>query len=139
MLTQVTQETIRTNSKRILAIDDEAIILEIVQSCLEDLAGWDVFTARSGEEGLRKAIEEKPDAIVLDMMMPEMDGLGFLRQLRSDSRTQSIPVILLTVKAEFTDQRWKSILNLAAVLTKPFDPYQLVKQISTALDKDEKK
>lgn len=137
MKTQAVQIMKRTSSTRILAIDDEPIILEIVQGCLEDLAGWDVLIAKSGEEGLRKAIEEKPDAIVLDMMMPEMDGLGFLRRLRSDSKTQSIPVILLTVDEEFTDRRWRSVLNLAAVLTKPFDPYQLIKQISTAINRNE--
>lgn len=68
--------------------------------------------------------------------MPEMDGLGFLRQLRSNSETKSIPVILLTAKEEFTDQRWRSVLNLSAVLTKPFDPFQLLEQISTALAKN---
>lgn len=135
MDSQAVQAMIPTSSKRILAIDDEEIIREIVQSCLEDLAGWDVIAVKSGQEGLIKAVEEKPDLIVLDIMMPGMDGLGFLRQLRSNSETQSIPVVLLTVKEEFTDQRWRSVLNLAAVLTKPFDPFQLVEQISTALAK----
>jgi CheY-like chemotaxis protein len=130
-LTVATMST--TSSKRILIIDDEAIIREVVQSCLEELAGWEVVTAKSGQEGLIKADREKPDAIVLDMMMPEMDGLLFLDRLRANSQTRSIPVFLVTVREEFTDRRWMNKLNLAGVLAKPFDPFQLIEQIAAVL------
>lgn len=120
-------------SKRVLIIDDDAMIREVVKSCLEDLAGWYVPTASSGAEGLLKVIEEKPDAIVLDMMMPGMDGLTFLQRLRANSETQSIPVILLTAKVEFTDPQRISTLGLAGAISTPFDPYTVVEQIATFL------
>jgi CheY-like chemotaxis protein len=122
-----------TSSKRILVIDDDAIVREVVQSCLEELAGWDVVTAKSGQEGLIKADLKKPDAIVLDMIMPGMDGLAFLERLRANSQTRFIPVFLVTVREEFTDRRWVNSLNLAGVLAKPFDPFQLVEQLAAVL------
>ena len=123
-------------SKKILLIDDEAIIREVVQSCLEDLARWDVITASSGKEGLTKVIEEKPDAIILDVMMPGMDGLTFLQRLRENPENLSIPVFLLTAKSELTQPQKIAALGLAGALAKPFDPYELIEQIATAFDWD---
>ncbi len=121
------------NCKKVLVIDDDEMIQEVVKNCLEDLAGWDVVTANSGWEGLTKVVEEKPDAIVLDMMMPGMDGLTFLQQLRADSETQAIPVVLLTAKLEFTDPQRVAKLGVIGAISKPFDPCKLAAQIATFL------
>ena len=110
------------NCKKVLVIDDDEMIQEVVKNCLEDLAGWDVVMANSGWEGLTKVVEEKPDAIVLDMMMPGMDGLTFLQQLRADSETQAIPVVLLTAKLEFTDPQRVAKLGVIGAISKPFYP-----------------
>jgi CheY-like chemotaxis protein len=123
---------VQTVRKKILLIDDEAIIREVVQSCLEDLARWDVITASSGKEGLIKLIEEKPNAIILDVMMPGMDGLTFLQQLRDNPENLSIPVFLLTVKSELIQPQIIAALGLAGALSKPFDPYELVQKIAIA-------
>lgn len=120
------------NCKKLLVIDDEAIIREVVQYCLEDLAGWDVVTAESASEGLFQVTAENPDAIILDVSMPGTDGLTFLQLLRANPQTQSIPVFLLTARSEFTDPRWIFSLGLAGALAKPFDPYELVEAIATA-------
>lgn len=121
-------------NKKILVVDDEEVIREIVQSCLEDLGGWNVITAQSGQEALGKVMEEKPDAIILDVMMPGMNGLKFLQLLRENPENQSIPIILLTAKLEFTNLQQIINLDLAGVIPKPFDPYELVEKIATFLD-----
>jgi CheY-like chemotaxis protein len=122
------------NCKKILVIDDEALIREVVQNCLEDLAGWNVVTAQSASEGLTQAIAEQPDAILLDVMMPGIDGLTFLQLLRANPLIESIPVFLLTAKSEFTDPKWVWGLGLAGALAKPFDPYELIEAICTAFN-----
>jgi CheY-like chemotaxis protein len=132
MLALGTKVSNPVNCKKVLVIDDEPIVREIVQYCLEDLAGWNVVTAQSAWEGLSQVTAEKPDAIILDVMMPRVDGLTFLEQLRANPQTQSIPVFLLTAKAEFTDPRRVCALGLAGALAKPFDPYELIEAIATA-------
>ena len=89
--------------KRLLLIDDEPTLRRITQLTLEKLAQWEVLTASSGQEGLRKAKTEQPDAILLDLMIPGMDGLETLVELRRDPSTQGIPVILLTAKVQAMD------------------------------------
>ncbi|NMF86520.1 response regulator [Nodosilinea sp. P-1105] len=120
-------------NKRILIIDDEADIREATQMCLEITGKWDVIVASSGYEGLIKAAEEKPDAILLDIMMPGMDGLATMAKLRENSDTARIPIILLTAKAQSSEQRQFSQLDIAALITKPYDPYSLSDQISEVL------
>lgn len=118
---------------QILVIDDEDDLRNLVQTCLELMAGWQVLTASSGNEGLSKAQTEQPDAILLDMMMPEMDGLKTLQHLRSHSTTKDIPVILLTAKGRSTDQSQFAQLDICGVISKPFDPRKLMTQIVSAL------
>ncbi|TVP66175.1 MAG: response regulator [Leptolyngbya sp. LCM1.Bin17] len=120
-------------NKRILIIDDEADIREATQMCLEITGKWDVIVASSGYEGLIKAAEEKPDAILLDIMMPGMDGLATMAKLRENSDTARIPIILLTAKAQSSEQRQFSQLDIAALITKPYDPYSLSDQIFKVL------
>lgn len=121
-------------TKRILIIDDEPDIREATQVCLEVAKGWEILTAGSSGEGLAKAISELPDAVLLDVMMPDMDGLTTFEQLRANPVTQNIPVILLTAKAQPADRRRYNQLRVAAIITKPYDPLTLADQIAEVLD-----
>ncbi|MBE9138403.1 response regulator [Nodosilinea sp. LEGE 07088] len=122
-------------TKRVLIIDDEADIREATQMCLEIIGDWTVILASSGYEGLAKAVDEKPDVILLDIMMPGMDGLTTMQRLRENSDTAQIPIILLTAKAQSSEQRQFNQLGIAAIITKPYDPYNLSNQISAALSR----
>ena len=116
-------------AKRILLIDDEASILTVARIGLKR-AGWSVLIAASGKEGIAKAETLKPDAIVLDVMMPEMDGLETLKQLQDNSQVKDIPVIFLTAKAQQADRRRFYASGIKGFITKPFDPTTLASQIS---------
>lgn len=120
-------------SKRVLVIDDEDDIREVAQLSLEAVAGWEVYSASSGSEGLRVAAERLPDAILLDVMMPEMDGPSTFRALQAQPSTAGIPVILLTAKVQASDRSRFEGLGVSGVLTKPFDPMELARQVSDAL------
>ncbi len=119
--------------RRILIIDDEDDIREVAALSLESVAGWEVFTASSGTQGMARAIEHKPDAILLDVMMPGMDGPTTFRELRKNPATAKIPVLLLTAKVQSSDQRRFADLGVEAVLFKPFDPLTLPTQIAGVL------
>ncbi len=121
-------------NRRILIIDDEPDIREATQVCLELARGWEVLTAGSSAEGIAKALAEQPDAVLLDVMMPDMDGLDTFRQMQAAPETRHIPVILLTAKAQPADQRRYLQLEIAAVITKPYDPMTLADQIAGILD-----
>ncbi len=120
-------------TKHVLIIDDEADIQEVLQGCFEDVAGWQVLLASSGQEGLVKAAAAQPDAIVLDVLMPGMDGRTFLRQLKANPAIESIPVIFLTSRVDFTDPQDLPTLGAAGAIAQPFDPIQLAHQIATVL------
>ena len=120
-------------TRKILIIDDEDDIREVAALSLESIAGWDVVTASSGAQGLARAIEHQPDAILLDVMMHGMDGPTTFRELRKNSATSRIPVLLLTAKVQSSDQRRFADLGVEAVLFKPFDPLTLATQISSVL------
>jgi CheY-like chemotaxis protein len=118
--------------RRVLLIDDEDDVREVVQVSLEIVAQWDVLTARSGAEGLLLAASDQPDAIVLDVMMPGMDGSATFGYLQANPATRDIPVILLTAKLlDPTVDRFA--LDVATVISKPFDPMNLPGQIAAAL------
>ncbi|HEV2484309.1 MAG TPA: response regulator [Terracidiphilus sp.] len=118
---------------KVLIIDDEDDIREVAALSLESIAGWDVVTASSGAQGLARAIEHHPDAILLDVMMPGMDGPTTFRELRTNPATAKIPVLLLTAKVQSSDQRRFADLGVEAVLFKPFDPLTLSDQIAGVL------
>ncbi|SRR5579883_1204979 len=120
-------------AKRILIVDDEAPIREVVAACLQLLGGWDVLLAASGKDALAQARVEQPDAIILDVMMPEMDGFAFLQHLRADSATQSIPVVLLTASSALPNSNLISKLGVMATISKPFHSVDLVQQIAQAM------
>ena len=119
--------------KRILVIDDEINLCTVIQACLENLGGWETLTALSGREGLAIAQTQQLDAILLDVMMPDMDGLTLFEELQNDSATQSIPVILLTAKVQSTDIAQFAKLGVAGVIAKPFDPLTLAEQVASTL------
>jgi CheY-like chemotaxis protein len=119
--------------RKVLIIDDEDDIREVAALSLESVAGWQVLTASSGAQGLARAAEHRPDAILLDVMMPGMDGPSTFRELRKNPSTAKIPVLLLTAKVQSTDQRRFADLGVEAVLFKPFDPMMLSRQIANVL------
>src|ERR1700685_740131 len=120
-------------SHTILIIDDEDDIREVAALSLETVARWQIFTDNAGTQCLARAIEHQPDAILLDVMMPGMDGPSTFRELRKNPATSAIPVLLLTAKVQGTGQRRFADLGVEAVLFKPFDPLTLPAQISRAL------
>ncbi|PSB14129.1 response regulator [filamentous cyanobacterium CCP1] len=117
-------------TKRVLVIDDEADVRAVVRGCLEDIAGWEVVIAESGKEGLAKVITDPPDAIMLDVMMPGMNGLEFLSALRNYTKGITLPVVLLTAKINLTESDELANLNVKGVIAKPFDPFRLVEQVA---------
>ncbi|MBW4422330.1 MAG: response regulator [Myxacorys californica WJT36-NPBG1] len=119
--------------KQILIVDDEDDVRAIATLGLQIGAGWTVLTASSGAEGIAIATQHQPDAILLDLMMPDMDGRATLQQLKQYPVTQSIPVILMTAKMQLSEQRSFNDLEVAAVFTKPFRPLTLAQQIIDAL------
>lgn len=130
-LPKVRMESVAT--KRILIIEDQANLRTVVRTCLEMLAGWEVLQAASGPEGLLLAQREKPDAILLDAMMPEMDGITVLQELLANPELQSIPVVFLSAKVELTEPRRFLKLGARGAIAKPFNPLTLHHQITTAL------
>lgn len=119
--------------RRILIIDDEDDIREVAALSLESVAGWSVFTACSGAEGILAAQAEKPDAILMDVMMPSMDGPTTFREMQRSPEIANIPVVLLTAKVQGVDQRRFAGLGVAGVLFKPFDPLTLAEQMAATL------
>jgi CheY-like chemotaxis protein len=120
-------------TKTILVVDDEDDIREIAQMSLEEIGNWQVIAASSGAEGIAKAEREHPDAILLDVMMPGMDGPTTVLKLHENSATRMIPVILLTAKVQAMDRQKFAALGVAAILAKPFDPVLLPSQIAKVL------
>jgi CheY-like chemotaxis protein len=117
-------------NKRILLIDDETDIHQIAQIGLSLESGWEMIAASSGHEGIAIATSEHPDAILLDVMMPDLDGLATLEQLQTRPETQDIPVIFLTAKAQTADRRKFYAAGAQGVILKPFDPITLASQIA---------
>jgi CheY-like chemotaxis protein len=125
-----------STAKRILVIDDAEDIREVAQISLQVVGGWEVLTASSGQEGVAKAIAEQPDAILLDVMMPDQDGPTTFQQLQANSATQHIPVILLTAKALASDRQMFADLGVVSVIAKPFEPMYLAGQVAQILGWD---
>lgn len=119
--------------RQILIIDDEDDIREVASLSLEAIAGWQILTASSGAQGIELAIAHQPDAILMDVMMPGVDGPTTFRQMQQIPAIAQIPVLLLTAKVQGVDKRRFADLGVAAVLFKPFDPLTLAEQISEAL------
>jgi CheY-like chemotaxis protein len=119
--------------KHILLVDDEDDIREVAALSLQAVGGWRVSSASGGSQGIAMARADRPDAILLDVMMPDLDGPATFQRLQDDPQTRDIPVILLTAKAQSADRRAFARLGVAGTLTKPFDPMTLTDQIAAIL------
>jgi DNA-binding response OmpR family regulator len=115
-----------------LVVDDEPDTIELVSFNLQN-AGYEVITAADGCEALRKARRHAPDAIVLDLMLPELDGLEVCKVLQRDPVTEKIPILMLTAKAAETDRIVGLELGARDYLTKPFSPRELVLRVRNLL------
>lgn len=118
-------------SRRILIIDDEDDIREIVELAVQQMTDWQTRAACSAAEGLARARAELPDAILLDITMPDIDGVTALARLKADERTAAIPVILLTAAVQAA--RGVKDGQAAGVILKPFDPVTLARQVGEML------
>lgn len=115
--------------KKILLVDDERHVRRIAEISLGTVKDWTIITAGSGAEGLNKVKEEHPDLILLDVRMPEMDGIAVLQKLRENPETATIPVILLTAGASEKDLEQQSSLFVLGTILKPYRPATLPDEI----------
>lgn len=118
---------------KVLVIDDEEDVRFVAQMSLERVGGMTVVEASSGEEGVARAKAERPDFILLDMMMPGMDGAATFRQLRAAEETAGIPVVFLTAKAMAPEVQRLKELGAKGVVLKPFNPMTLASEITAIL------
>ncbi len=119
--------------KRILVADDEVYILHILEFSL-NLEGFEVITAANGREALSKIAKQRPDLVVLDVVMPDLDGHEVCRRLKADERTRDIPIIFLSAKDAPSDRELGLSLGAGAYITKPFSPQRLIECIQNLLD-----
>jgi phosphate regulon transcriptional regulator PhoB len=119
-------------TERIVVIEDEADILEVIAYNLKR-EGYDVVTSTSGEDGLEKIERTKPNLVVLDLMLPEVDGIELCRKLKSDPMTQAIPVIMVTAKGEESDVVLGLGVGADDYVTKPFSPRELTARVKAVL------
>lgn len=118
---------------RILIADDQPDLLLILSARLR-ATGFEVIEACNGNEALEVVRQESLDVIVLDVMMPELNGYQVCKKVKEDPRTQGVPVILLTAKTNEADRFWGSEVGADLYLTKPIDPADVVKHIETILE-----
>ncbi|HSQ60245.1 MAG TPA: response regulator [Acidobacteriota bacterium] len=117
---------------RILVVDDEIYIVHILDFSL-GMEGYEVLTALDGEQALERVRSEKPDLVVLDIMMPKLDGYEVCRAIKSDPATRNTPVILLSAKGRNVDQKMGFDVGADDYITKPFSPRKLVERINSLL------
>jgi DNA-binding response OmpR family regulator len=125
------------NKKRILCIEDEAEMIELMRLVLER-EGFEVIGAMGGEQGLKVVKTEKPDLILLDLMMPGMDGWEVYRQMRADRELADIPVVIVTAKAQSIDKvLGLQVAKVADYITKPFGPKDLLGSVQKVFSRQE--
>jgi CheY-like chemotaxis protein len=122
-----------SEQQTVLIVDDEDDIRELARISLERVGGLRVLTASSGEEGIAVAAAELPDAILLDAMMPGLDGQQTLRRLKDDAATASIPVVFLTGSVQEVEREGYRALGATGILPKPFEPMTLADQLRSCL------
>ncbi|MDD5270765.1 MAG: response regulator [Candidatus Omnitrophica bacterium] len=123
------------DKKKILLVDDEEDVLKTVGFRLQ-ASGYDVVTASDGKEGLEKARSEKPDLVILDLMLPKMDGYKVCAFLKKDTRYKDIPIIMFTAKAGDIDKKLGLEVGADAYIMKPFEPPILVETVEKLLAKN---
>jgi CheY-like chemotaxis protein len=117
-------------------VDDDDEARHAAASSLQTMAGWDVVEAYCGAQAIERATQDQPDAILLDVVMPAMDGPAMLAKLRSTRATSHIPIVLMTGKVQAVHSGSLSHLPVAGILLKPFDPLRLATQVADALGWD---
>lgn len=122
-----------TLKRRVLVVDDDDAARQVAVESLRTMAGWDVVEAYCGAQAIESATQHQPDAILLDVMMPAMDGPAMLAKLRAVRATSHIPIILLTAKVQAIHDGSLAHLPVAAILPKPYDPRHLATQVAEAL------
>lgn len=122
------------SNKKILVVDDEVALTKVVEIRLK-AAGYDVILAHDGQEGLEKAKTENPDLMILDLMLPKMDGFKVCGLLKSDARYKKIPIIIYTARVQDSDQQLGKEVGADAYITKPFDSQVLLGKVKDLLEK----
>lgn len=122
-------------AKKILIIEDDPIGLELIEYTLQQ-EGYETLTALNGVEGLAKAKDEKPDLVVLDVMLPGLDGFEVCHRLRAEPETARLPILMLSAKAREVDLDTGRRMGATIYLTKPMDPSALVVQVGTLLEEE---
>ena len=117
---------------KILAVDDDAMVLAVIKKRLE-FAGYEVITAMEGLEGLKKARAENPDLIVLDLILPNLNGYQICAMLKRDSNYRKIPIVMLTSRSQQADIAEGMKAGANAYITKPYDPDEFIAKIQTLL------
>lgn len=118
--------------RKVLVVDDEENITQILEFSIA-AEGYEVITASNGEEAIEKARREQPNLIILDIMMPKVDGYEACRVLKSNPMTKKIPVILLTAKGREIDKRLGFEVGAADYIVKPFSPSKLIEKVNEYL------
>jgi len=119
-------------AKKILIVDDEPQLVELLKIRLE-ANDYEVLVAVDGKEGLKIARSKKPDLIILDLMLPKIDGFALCRMLKFDEKYKNIPIIMFTARAQESDKKLGKEVGADAYITKPFDPQVLLKKIEDLL------
>lgn len=119
-------------TKRILVVEDDPNTVRLISYTLEQ-EGYEVLTASNGIEGLKKAQEEEPELLVLDVMLPGLDGFEVCHRLRSEPRTAALPILMLSAKAQETDIATGIKMGADDYLAKPADPLEVVEKVRTLL------
>lgn len=118
-------------TRHVLVIDDEPDIREITQLALERLAGWNVATAADGATGVELVRAEQPEAVLLDVMMPGLDGEATARAIRAQAATRDVPIVLMSAATDIP--AWAGELRIAGLVAKPFDPTTLADDVRACL------
>jgi len=122
-----------TDQKTILVIDDDYYICDVLRTCLEMFGGCHAITTNQAEEGLDIVAKYRPDVIVLDMLMPNMDGFAFLQKLQANPQIANTPVVLLTARTDLTEPQAIAKLGVQGAIAKPFHPVKLFSEIAQIL------
>jgi two-component system alkaline phosphatase synthesis response regulator PhoP len=120
-------------TRTILVIDDSVLIREAAKIALGTIGGWQITTAICGEEGIERALSEHHDAILLDVVMPDMDGITVAERLQATPATSSLPIVLLTAEDHLEDNERFRRISPAGIITKPFDVSDLARQVAALL------
>jgi CheY-like chemotaxis protein len=121
-------------SPRVLVVDDDPQVLRLMRVNLE-LEGYDVVSAPDGEEALEAVVSERPDVVVCDVMMPGVDGLTVLRNVRANPQTSKIPFVVVSAKAQRSDVKAALDMGADKYITKPFDPQDLLDAVEHLLNR----